>query len=603
MRDTRVTPARTRRAQRSAAIATALAAVAASFAWPAAALAEPDPGPQSGWQASETFTTSHLNPRDVAVSPGNDHLFVNYEDGDVVNVIDVATKAGVDRAVDGWGEPILTVPAPDGYRVLAAGTNDVYSLTPGTWAIASEAGPGVDAMTYSQHTGTVFSVDGGLQLSERNPLTGALERWAGLSNFSMAIAAHPSLPIVYTANMIEESVTAIALDDVEWGDICGCENASTMLDLPGSSPADIAISPDGSALYVLDDAGALFSIDTATFTLTDSQSLDGMFPSASLSVNPVTGEIVAADLLGDVFIIDPASLDVTDTVALSAGLWDTAISPDGTRIYVTNTWDSVISVLEHVAPAPDPATNVRATPGARQAAVLWGASATGSPTYTVTAAGSDQALCVTTATFCIITGLPVGPVQFVVTATTDTGSTPSQPSQAVTITAPAAPASVPIPTGGATIAFAGSQPASALFGQKVDVVATGFAPASFVDVSLHSSPVLLGSGQVGADGTATFQVTIPASGIEPGAHHLVASGFTAQGAPAAAVRQITLAAAPAPKPTPPAPDGGGSNRAADGNRLASTGSDADRGQPLWAAAILLTVGAAAVTAARLRRRA
>jgi hypothetical protein len=69
------------------------------------------------------------------------------------------------------------------------------------------------------------------------------------------------------------------------------------------------------------------------------------------------------------------------------------------------------------------------------------------------------------------------------------------------------------------------------------------------------------------------------------------------------VRQITLAAAPAPKPTPPAPDGGGSNTAADGNRLASTGSDADHGQPLWAAAILLAVGAAAVTAARLRRRA
>lgn len=588
-------------ARRSAAIVTALAAVAASFTWAGAApaLAEPDPGPRSGWQISETFTTSHLSPRDVAVSPGNDHLFVSYQNGDVVNVIDLATGTGFDRPIDGWGDPILTVPTPDGYRVLSAGTNDIYSLTPGIWAIDSAHSPGINAMTYSKHTGTVFSTDAG-QLSERDPLTGELIRWAGLGDMPLAIAAHPSRPVVYTADMSQESISAIDLSGVEWGDICGCEDASTVLDLPGLMPTDIAISADGATLYVLDYYARILAIDTATFTLEQTRDLDGAdFASPSLSVNPVTGELVASDLNGTVFFIDPVNLEVTDTVELAEGLWDTAISPDGTKVYVTNTFDSLISVLEYITPAPNPATNVQATPGARQAAVAWTASTTGSATYTVSAVGSDDVLCTTTSTFCVISGLPVGPVRFVVTTATDAGSTPSQPSAAVTISAPAAPASVPAPTGGASIGFAGAQPTAARLGQKIDVVATGFAPSSFVDVSLHSSPVLLGSGWVGADGTATFQVTIPASGVEPGAHHLVASGFTAQGAPAAAVREIALASTPAPKPTPPAPNSGGSNTSG-GNALARTGSDE---QPLWAAALLLAVGAAAVTAARVRRRA
>ncbi|WP_336653104.1 MULTISPECIES: YncE family protein [unclassified Leucobacter] len=593
-----------RPARRSAALVTALAAVAASFTWAGAApaLATPDPGSQAGWQWTSTSTAAHAAPRGITVSPDGARLFVNYEAGNLLSVLNSDTMGvSAEAPIEGWGEPTITTPAIDGYRVLTAGTNNVYSLTPGIWSGIATHGPGIDAMTYSKHTTTVFSTDAG-QLSERDPHSGELIRYAGLEDSPTAIAAHPGKLVVYTADENQQSITAIDLTQVDWNTAHGTEDASTVLALPGTTPSDLAISADGSTLYVLDYFAAIHAIDTATFTVKKSRNISGAdFASASLSVNPVTGELVASDLNGNVFFIDPASLKVTRALPLEEGLWDTAISPDGTKVYVTNTFESSISVLEYVTPAPNPATDVQAIPGARQAAVTWTASTTGSATYTVSAVGSSDVLCTTTSTSCVIPNLPLGSVQFVVTTTTEAGSTPSQPSAPAIITAPEAPNSVPTPTGDATIGFAGAQPTTALFGQKVDVVATGFAPSSFVDVSLHSSPMLLGSGVVGNDGTATFQVTIPASGVEPGAHHLVATGFTAQGAPAAAVREITLAAPPGPKPpTPPTPTPGGGSKTPGGDALARTGAETE--PPIWAAALLLTAGAAAVTAARLRRR-
>ncbi|MGE4429089.1 MAG: hypothetical protein AB7G37_21775, partial [Solirubrobacteraceae bacterium] len=533
--------------------------------------------------------------RSIAASPDGGHLFVGYEDDDTLSIIEIASGTNTDRQLgDTWAaEPILAVPALDGYRVLAAGTNDIYSLAPGAWDIAPEESPGIEALAYSAHTGTVFSIDGGQMLAERDPLTGALQRWALLDGyyFAPALAAHPTQPVLYATNLFEHALTAIDLDGiVVWDELdCGCdEDAFTALDFPGASLVDMAISPDGSTLYALDEDGMLFTVRTDDFTVSGSQDLGGYFPSTSLSVNQVTGEIVAADLYGTLVVIDPTTLQVA-RVDAEMGLWDTAISADGTKIFVTNVWESTISVVERVVPPPAPATNVRATPGARQAAVFWDASASGDPAYTVTAAGGTDALCTTTSTFCIVTGLAAGSMQFTVTATNPGGSATSSPSSAVTITAPAAPASVPAPTSGVSVSLIGGEPDTAVVGRPVQVVVTGFAPGSYVDVSLHSLPMLLGSGQVGSSGSVTVNGVIPA-GVPTGAHHLVASGFTTAGAPASAVRPITLSAAPNP-------NGGGTGGGQ--GVLSRTGGQAPA-VSVALGALLLAAGIALMTP-RLRR--
>jgi hypothetical protein len=50
------------------------------------------------------------------------------------------------------------------------------------------------------------------------------------------------------------------------------------------------------------------------------------------------------------------------------------------------------------------------------------------------------------------------------------------------------------------------------------VTATGFLPGETVDITLHSTPVVLGS-VVTIDGTVTFTFTVPAD-LEPGQHRV-----------------------------------------------------------------------------------
>ena len=67
---------------------------------------------------------------------------------------------------------------------------------------------------------------------------------------------------------------------------------------------------------------------------------------------------------------------------------------------------------------------------------------------------------------------------------------------------------------------------------SLPITGSGFAPASAVDLELHSTPTSLGSVLVGSDGTFSTAVTIPAS-TEGGTHHVVGKGTGADGGVAA----------------------------------------------------------------------
>src|SRR5690606_9493836 len=136
-----------------------------------------------------------------------------------------------------------------------------------------------------------------------------------------------------------------------------------------------------------------------------------------------------------------------------------------------------IVMLERVP--PQPATNVWAAAGARQAAIFWDAPAPlDSPSqaaleYAVSMVGDPSNVCVTTDTSCVLTDLPAGPAQFVVTTVTDAGSVDSEPSEPVMITEPVAPTEPPAATEGTSIVFAGDTPDAAMLGDEVEIVVTG----------------------------------------------------------------------------------------------------------------------------------
>lgn len=584
---------------------------------PAPAETPTAPSTTTRWQLADTISTIHTGPRAIALSPDANEVIFGYEELGVVNIRNLTTGVTTGIPLDDFAvEPIITVPTTDGYRALVAGTNEIFALGPGGTVEHTADGPGVFAFAFSEHTGTLFSLDGGAQLTERDPVTGEMERWAMLNDFSSALAAHPTKPELYTANYLSGSVSFIDLLELEWGS-CACNPVPTVHVTDHLLPS-VAVSPDGSLLYALDERGNLFILDTDSAMLLAEIPLHGFFPTHSLAVNPVTGEIVATDLEGRLVFIDPVTFAMT-TLELGEGLWQSAISADGERIVVTNTWANRVLVVERVAPLP--ATNVRAYPGARQAAVFWDPPAAptvaleatmnmadpATPEYALSIVGDDSHVCITTDPSCVMTDLPVGPIQFVVTATTDAGSAVSEPSEPVIITEPIAPAEPPAATDGTAIAFVGDRPDSATAGQEVEIVVSGFAPSSYVDIYLYSSPQLLATAVVGADGAGTVQATIPV-GVAPGPHHLVGVGLAPLGETANAVTAVTIAAAPAPGPGPgPAPDPAPTPPPAPGgDTLPRTGADsagAVTGALPIAAGALLLLAASTLITARLRRRA
>mgnify|MGYP000861212074 CR=1 FL=1 len=112
-------------------------------------------------------------------------------------------------------------------------------------------------------------------------------------------------------------------------------------------------------------------------------------------------------------------------------------------------------------------------------------------------------------------------------------------------------------------------------GAALPITGEGFAPGSEVVLTLHSTPIALGTLVVGADGTLSGEVVIPA-GVAPGSHTLAFSvgGVMRGQAP------ITVTAAA-------------------GTALAATGIDA--GAIAGIAGLLLLAGLTALAGSRRRR--
>ena len=125
------------------------------------------------------------------------------------------------------------------------------------------------------------------------------------------------------------------------------------VDLPSSYDIHgLAVSPDGRRLYVTNTAdvgnghGTVLLIDTATKTLTGS--IDGGVSPEAVAISPdgsrlyavnwgQNRSIVSPQVAGAVTVIDTAHQTVSATIPIGPGPGAAALSPDGRRLYVTNT--------------------------------------------------------------------------------------------------------------------------------------------------------------------------------------------------------------------------------------------------------------------------
>jgi YVTN family beta-propeller protein len=122
-------------------------------------------------------------------------------------------------------------------------------------------------------------------------------------------------------------------------------NVSHQFQVPESS-AGLALSPDGSRLYVVaKEAGTVTMVDTASRRPLRAIAVgkDPGFP----VLDPLGARLyVPNDGSNTVSIIDTAAERVTKTVKVGDSPGWATISPDGSRVYVTNTNAGTISVID-----------------------------------------------------------------------------------------------------------------------------------------------------------------------------------------------------------------------------------------------------------------
>jgi YVTN family beta-propeller protein len=120
------------------------------------------------------------------------------------------------------------------------------------------------------------------------------------------------------------------------------DTVSATLLLP-SAPAEIAFSPDGSTAYVT-TADGLWIFDTASDTVTGT--IPGLGDPEGVAVSPDGSTVYVTNTeQGEVEVISAAKVEVTDTIPVGQLPWQLAVSPNGSTVYVADTDSDQVSVI------------------------------------------------------------------------------------------------------------------------------------------------------------------------------------------------------------------------------------------------------------------
>lgn len=205
----------------------------------------------------------------------------------------------------------------------------------------------------------------------------------GNGNRPRGVAVSPDGGRVYVTNYDTATVTVI---NTATNAIIDTKPDTPAVDyirlLGGQSPLGVVVSPDGSRVYVVNSLGGVNVIDTATYTIIDTK---------------------------------PATTQVIDPIAAGTTAEAGALSPDGSRLYVTNRTqvmrpEGTLTVVDTVAltaidlnpttPAVDPTTVGIGPTGVA-------VSTDGSHVY-VTNGGSDNVTVLDATTNSVVGTIPVG---------------------------------------------------------------------------------------------------------------------------------------------------------------------------------------------------
>ncbi|MCV7011400.1 Ig-like domain-containing protein [Mycolicibacterium madagascariense] len=331
-----------------------------------------------------------------AIAATNTRAYVTNRDAGTVTVIDTITGSVVGTFAAGT--------APDGLAVKQDGTRlYVSSSTANTVTVIDTATGTVKATIAVTAPGDPTMSPTGTSVYVLNSGTASVTR---ISTATNKVAATYKLPpgsratgIAASADNTKVYVTSDAGDGTTSVLVFSTSSSATAVKIGqlGGAATSLTVSPNNATVYVGSDAGTLTVIDAKTRAVVRTIAVGGV-PS-SVAVSRDASAVVVTDDTGRVAVFDAASgvllHDVTTHPASgTAAQQVSAVSPDGTELYVTDPGGGTVRIVSLVPPNTPPSvgTPVSGTPGTATGAVTGSLGATDADgdhlTYTVTGAPS-----------------------------------------------------------------------------------------------------------------------------------------------------------------------------------------------------------------------
>lgn len=283
-------------------------------------------------------------PLEVAFSPDGSRAYVTNFVSNTVSVIDTATDTVIATVPVGQ-RPVGVAVSPDGARVYAASgvTNrisviDAASNTVGSTITTPSSLAGYVVFHPVAGRGRAYTLGPDRVLvidTVSNTVVGAI----AIGDFVTNLAISPDGSRLYVTKMFNDLVSVI--DTTTDAVVSGIG--------VGRLPDDLVVSGDGTRIYVgsdtvdVIDAERLGPIAAVTIPASSNGIPD---QPGGVAVTPDGVAIFATNPFSDsVSVIDPASNTIVALVPVGDAPGRIEVSPDGTRVYVLNTVGDTVTVL------------------------------------------------------------------------------------------------------------------------------------------------------------------------------------------------------------------------------------------------------------------
>jgi YVTN family beta-propeller protein/VCBS repeat-containing protein len=255
--------------------------------------------------------------------------------------------SGAMNVYDPNGDPVTfsirSAPARGTASVDSA--TGIYTYTP----LASQrSAGGIDTFTVSATDGqqtSTFTVTVPVRPPELASSQTAIS--AGTTRLAVSATRAYALHLVYDGTL-NWQVDAI---DTATNSVVATSGPISVLDNTTPLYGDMAVSPDGTRLYVAPDPmkQQVIVLDTSTMRPVGNPIAVGTWPTVMAVSRDGSRLYVGEEVDGTVQVIDTATRTVTATIPLGSGstyLTDMVVSPDGSRVYVADGYNNKVMVVD-----------------------------------------------------------------------------------------------------------------------------------------------------------------------------------------------------------------------------------------------------------------